>query len=63
MMDIKQFNSLIDNYIECKNYLEGRVHSPKIAEMAKAAATKEIKNYRDSIIHKLVEAGLCIKGD
>jgi hypothetical protein len=62
-MTINELNNLIEEYLQCKNYLEGRIHSPKIAQLAAEAAQTEIELHRDSIIHDLIQAGLHIEGD
>jgi hypothetical protein len=60
-MTINELNNLLDEYMECKNYLEGRVHSPTIAKIAKHGAELEVEMHRDSILQDLIKAGLHIE--
>lgn len=60
-MNITEFNKLVQEYIECKNYFAGRTHSKEIAEIAKHGAEMEVGLHRDSILHDLMEAGLNIE--
>ena len=62
-MNINQLNNLVEEYIECKNYLAGKVHSPAIAEVAKRGAETEVEMHRDSILYDLMKAGLHIEED
>lgn len=62
-MNINQLNKLVEEYMECKNYLAGKVHSRTIAEVAERGAIMEVELHRDSILHDLIKAGLHIEED
>lgn len=57
-MNLQDFNSIIHQLNDCDNFLQGKAHSNHLAEIAKAAANREILERRNNLLERLRDAGL-----
>lgn len=58
MISLSEFNAIIKSLNDVDNFLQGKVHSKELSEIAKHAATRAVLERRTSLLERLARAGL-----
>jgi hypothetical protein len=59
-MNIQKLEEIIAELKDCQDYFQGKVHSPKLQQIAKEGAIKEVTAYKNTLLSVLSENGLNI---
>lgn len=61
-MELNTFNIIVRELKDCEDYLQGKVHTKDIQDIADVGAKQAVTAQRDKLLKQLMDAGLRLNG-